>query len=116
MKHLSKKNGALFGAEGAGPGRVPCGPAADPWRGSGGTVGLKSLYPAAGEKAPAWGFGRGVRGEPPAGSGARRRVFSDPPSFRSVWAFTSNQKSTTLSGGSLGSCVDEERSQLRELM
>jgi len=23
---------------------------------------------------------------------------------------------TTLSGGSLGSCVDEERSQLRELM
>ncbi|KAH9523294.1 hypothetical protein Btru_066325 [Bulinus truncatus] len=24
--------------------------------------------------------------------------------------------STTLSGGSLGSCVDEERSQLRELM
>lgn len=30
---------------------------------------------------------------------------------------TSNKnKSTTLSGGSLGSCVDEERSQLRELM
>ena len=27
-----------------------------------------------------------------------------------------NQKSKTLSGGSLGSCVDEERSQLRELM
>ena len=26
------------------------------------------------------------------------------------------KKSTTLSGGSLGSCVDEERSQLRELM
>ena len=25
-------------------------------------------------------------------------------------------KMTTLSGGSLGSCVDEERSQLRELM
>ena len=25
-------------------------------------------------------------------------------------------ESTTLSGGSLGSCVDEERSQLRELM
>ena len=28
----------------------------------------------------------------------------------------SNQTKTTLSGGSLGSCVDEERSQLRELM
>ena len=26
------------------------------------------------------------------------------------------KKNTTLSGGSLGSCVDEERSQLRELM
>jgi len=25
-------------------------------------------------------------------------------------------KETTLGGGSLGSCVDEERSQLRELM
>lgn len=29
---------------------------------------------------------------------------------------TSNNEMTTLSGGSLGSCVDEERSQLRELM
>ena len=28
----------------------------------------------------------------------------------------SNETKTTLSGGSLGSCVDEERSQLRELM
>lgn len=27
-----------------------------------------------------------------------------------------NKKKTTLGGGSLGSCVDEERSQLRELM
>ncbi|WP_419635849.1 hypothetical protein [Thiolapillus sp.] len=26
------------------------------------------------------------------------------------------RKKTTLGGGSLGSCVDEERSQLRELM
>ena len=26
------------------------------------------------------------------------------------------ERQTTLSGGSLGSCVDEERSQLRELM
>ena len=26
------------------------------------------------------------------------------------------EKEITLSGGSLGSCVDEERSQLRELM
>ena len=31
-------------------------------------------------------------------------------------AQTGETKSTTLSGGSLGSCVDEERSQLRELM
>lgn len=29
---------------------------------------------------------------------------------------TPSNKNTTLSGGSLGSCVDEERSQLRELM
>ena len=29
---------------------------------------------------------------------------------------TSKTKDTTLGGGSLGSCVDEERSQLRELM
>ena len=28
----------------------------------------------------------------------------------------SAREETTLSGGSLGSCVDEERSQLRELM
>ncbi len=27
-----------------------------------------------------------------------------------------SKKDTTLNGGSLGSCVDEERSQLRELM
>ena len=30
--------------------------------------------------------------------------------------FDRETKMTTLSGGSLGSCVDEERSQLRELM
>ena len=30
--------------------------------------------------------------------------------------FSSSKTKTTLSGGSLGSCVDEERSQLRELM
>ena len=29
---------------------------------------------------------------------------------------TNEKTKTTLSGGSLGSCVDEERSQLRELM
>jgi|HubBroStandDraft_3_1064219.scaffolds.fasta_scaffold22216_2 hypothetical protein len=39
--------------------------------------------------------------------GATRRCISD----RSLAT-----KMTTLSGGSLGSCVDEERSQLRELM
>jgi hypothetical protein len=29
---------------------------------------------------------------------------------------SSGRKNITLSGGSLGSCVDEERSQLRELV
>ena len=37
-------------------------------------------------------------------------VFTDPLSDIRCMA------NTTLSGGSLGSCVDEERSQLRELM
>ena len=34
----------------------------------------------------------------------------------SVAPATCNEKIWTLGGGSLGSCVDEERSQLRELM
>lgn len=35
---------------------------------------------------------------------------------RSLEFATMLYENTTLSGGSLGSCVDEERSQLRELM
>ena len=48
---------------------------------------------------------------------ARRRgrgrptVAGRPPAEKLVFGLD-----TTLSGGSLGSCVDEERSQLRELM
>ena len=33
-----------------------------------------------------------------------------------TWPRPEKERQTTLSGGSLGSCVDEERSQLRELM
>lgn len=41
------------------------------------------------------------------------------PSFKSLperMGPKLKNKNTTLSGGSLGTCVDEERSQLRELM
>jgi len=36
--------------------------------------------------------------------------------LRAVAAKKTEPKKITLGGGSLGSCVDEERSQLRELM
>ena len=38
------------------------------------------------------------------------------PGVAAVTFFLLEKKKITLSGGSLGSCVDEERSQLRELM
>ena len=39
-------------------------------------------------------------------------LFTEKPASRRE----ANETKKTLSGGSLGSCVDEERSQLRELM
>ena len=53
------------------------------------------------------------------GSGRPRCSPSDGPGENAVAASRRPRKSwqaLTLSGGSLGSCVDEERSQLRELM
>lgn len=46
-----------------------------------------------------------------------RRVFDDRlRRRRRVCVSSRDKRDKTLSGGSLGSCVDEERSQLREVM